>query len=127
MVVLWTATPAVAAACGVHCQAVNLHACCQQHGMPMPNTPMPNTPAPHRHMTNPPMPGSCSAFGFEAASVSATVAPENLSPSVFARTGATSSSAAVSGSHSTSKAIQLASSANRGALAPAISAIPLRI
>ena len=127
MIVLWTAAPAVAAACSVHCQTVNLHACCQQHSASMPNMPMPNTPAPHRHMTNPPMSGSCSAFGFEAAFVSATVAPENPFASAFARTVAMSSFGAGSDSHSASKVIKLASSANRDALAPAISAVPLRI
>lgn len=127
MIVLWTATPAVAVACGVHCQAVNLHACCQQRSTSMPNMPMPNTPAPHRQMTNIPMPGSCSAFGLEAASFSVTVVRENHSTSAFARIPAAGSSGAVSGSHSGSEVINPARSANRMALAPAASAIPLRI
>jgi len=133
MIVLWAAAPAVAAACSVHCQTVNLHACCQQRSTPMPNMPMPNMPVPHRHTTNPPVPASCSAFGLEVTSFSVAVNRENLSVSAFARAAATISSAALSGSHAgrglspLAEVSSVSRSANHMALAPAVSAIPLRI
>jgi len=133
MIVLWTAAPAVAAACGVHCQTVKLHACCQQRDASMPNMPMPNMPTPHRRMTNPPMPASCGAFGLQEAAFSATVSRENLSVSAFARIAAPGSSAAVS-SPPTSTDVSLSAAlasisrlANRTVLGPAASGVSLRI
>jgi hypothetical protein len=133
MIVLWTAAPAFAAACGVHCHAVNLHACCQQRSMPMPNMPMSRIPLSHRDMTNTPMPASCNALVLEVASFSVTADSEELSASACARAAVTSSSAALSGSHagrgssSPPEVGGVSRSANRVALAPAVSAVPLRI
>jgi len=132
MIFVWTAAPAAAAACGVHCQSINVHACCQQHRMPMRNMPMPNMPMPHRHMTNLPMPNSCGAFVLEAASIPATVVPENRSASAFARIRAAGLSGAVSDlravpDYSSFAAASLAHSPSRMGLALAPSAIPLRI
>jgi len=133
MIVVWIAAPTVAAACGVHCQTINLHACCQQRSMPMPSMPMPNTPASHRHMTNTPMPVSCGSAALEAASFSTTVSRENLSASAIARAAATNSSGAVGDSRAglrSSLSTALTSSSrptNRTALASAVSGVPLRI
>lgn len=127
VIVLWMAAPTVVAVCGVPCQTVNLRACCQHHSTPMPNMPMPNAPASHRHITNTPMPGLCSAGGFEAAFCFTTITPENRSAAPFARTAAAGVSRAISALHSASEVINFARLANRGAPAPAISGVPLRI